>query len=170
MRETQRHGDAFEYYYSLGDKRNFASVALHCNCSVRAVADWSKAFNWQLRITQRDLDINKDTEKKTNKAIVNTKADYRAGIAEDLDELTTIRQRAVKLIGDATEAIEKGEIKIADVKGLESVVSSLKKLHDLNRDYVKLDLLLIGEADQHIEISSGNPAFYFGDKINEDDI
>lgn len=145
MQETKRHGDAFDYYYSLGDKRNFASVALHCNCSVRAVADWSKAFNWQLRITQRDLDINKDTEKKTNKAIVNTKADYRAGIAKDLEELETIRQRAVKLIGDATEAIEKGAIKISDVKEFDSVVSSLKKLHDLNKDYIKLDLGLVGE-------------------------
>lgn len=145
MRETKRHGDAFDYYYSLGEGRGYPQVASKFTVSRTSVKKWSKEFNWKTRIIQRDLEINKKTEEKTNSAIVNTKADYRAGIADDLVELTTIRQRAVKLIADATMAIEKGEIKIADVNEFGSVVSSLKRLHDLNKDYIKLDLVLIGE-------------------------
>jgi len=145
MQETKRHGDAFDYYYSLGAERSYPQVASKFTVSRTSVKIWAKEFNWKNRVIQRDLEINKRIEEKTDSAIVNTKADYRAGIAEDLEELTTIRQRAVKLIGDATEAIEKGTIKISDVKEFDNVVSSLKKLHDLNKDYIKLDLVLIGE-------------------------
>jgi hypothetical protein len=170
MQETKEHGDAFDEYYAMGDGRSLRSLADHRDVTIRTLARWSKKFNWQERIIQRDLEINKRTEEKTNKAIVNTKADYRADIKENRDSLKTIRQRYEKLIADATEAIEKGEIKATTVKELDSIASSLKKLHDLDKDYVKLDLLLTGEADSHMEISGGKPAFFFGDKINMDDI
>lgn len=39
---------------------------------------WSKAFNWQERIILRDINNGKELEKKVDKAIVNSKADYRA--------------------------------------------------------------------------------------------
>lgn len=145
MQETKRHGDAFDYYYSLGKERSYAEVGRKLGVSKTSVDKWGKEFNWQFRITQRDLDINKKTEEKTNKAIVNTKADYRAGIAENLQSLKTIRQGYKKLIDDAIEAIKKGEIEINNAKEFDTVISSLKKLYDLDKDYVKLDLLLVGE-------------------------
>jgi hypothetical protein len=143
--ETKQHGDAFDYYYSLGEKRTYVSVADRLHVASRTVERWAKAFNWRERIIQRDLEINRRTEEKTNKAIVNTKADYRAEISKDLESLAIIRERFEKLIGDATEAIQKGEIKIHDVNELDRVASGLKKLHDLQKDYINLDLKLIGE-------------------------
>lgn len=145
MVETKRHGDAFDYYYSLGSDRSCQQVATEFTVSRTSVQKWKKAFNWIERIIQRDLEINKKTEEKTNKAIVNTKADYRAGIAKDLDSLSTIRQRYEKLIADATEKIEKGEIEAEGIDDLDRLASSLKKLHDLNKDYINLDLKLVGE-------------------------
>lgn len=145
MQETKEHGDAFDTYYAMGEDRSFVSAASQCSVSERTIARWAKAFNWKNRIIQRDITINQRTEEKTNKAIVNTKADYRAGIAKNLESLTTIRQRYEKLISDATAKIESGEIKAETVKDLDSIASSLKKLHDLDKDYIKLDLLLVGE-------------------------
>ena len=124
------------------------SLADHCGVTSRTLLRWAKAFNWKERIVQRDLEINRKTEEKTNKAIVNTKADYRAEIAKDLKSLKLFRQRSEKLIADATEAIEKKQIKITSVEELDRVVSSLKKYHDIQKDYVNLDLKLIGEDPQ----------------------
>ena len=123
----------------------YVSVARHFDVSSKTVQRWSNAFNWKLRIIQRDLEINKRVEQKTNTQIVNTKADYRAGIKTKLASLEVIRQRYEKLIADATEAIESGEIKIHDVNELDRVTASLKKVHDLDKDYIVLDLKLIGE-------------------------
>ena len=145
MKETKRHGDAFDYYYSLGNERSCQQVGIKLAVSRNSVQKWSQAFNWPERVIQRDLEINKRTEQKTNTAIVNTKADYRAGIAKDLASLKVIRQRYEKLIADATEKIESGAIEAKDVGDLDKLASALKKLHDLDKDYIKLDLLLVGE-------------------------
>lgn len=145
MVETKRHGDAFDYYYSLGAQRSCQQVGIKFTVSRNSVQIWKREFNWDQRVIQRDLEINKKVEDKTNTAIVNTKADYRADIKNSRDELEIIRQRFEKLVADATEAIEKGEIAIHDVNELDRVASSLKKLHDLNKDYINLDLKLVGE-------------------------
>jgi hypothetical protein len=144
--ETKRHGDAFDYYYSLGEGRGYPQVASKFTVSRTSVKLWSKNFNWKERVIQRDLENNKKVEEKTNNAIVNTKADYRAGIGKDLKSLELFRQRAEKLIADATELIENGQIKIKSVEDLDRVTSTLKKYHDLKKDYIKQDLELMGES------------------------
>lgn len=148
MEETKRHGDAFDFYYSQGNERSYLAVARRVHVGERTIQRWARSFNWQTRIVQRDVEVNKRTEQKTNTAIVNTKADYRAEIKEDREGLVVIRQRYEKLIADATEAIEKGEIKIHDANELDRIAGSLKKFHDLNKDYIKLDLELVGERGE----------------------
>ena len=98
MKEKLRHIEAFEYYYSLGDKRNLNSVAVHYKFSERSMAKWSKNFNWQERIEQRDIANAKSLEKKTNKTIVNTRADYRAEIKTQLSILKAILNNVIKEI------------------------------------------------------------------------
>lgn len=56
MKETLRHKEAFEYYYSLGPTRSIPQVARQYSVSVAAVKKWSRAFNWQERIEQRDIE------------------------------------------------------------------------------------------------------------------
>jgi len=65
MKETLKHREVFEFYYSIGDKRNLSSVAVQYKFSERSIAKWSKLFNWQERIEQRDIEIGKELEKKT---------------------------------------------------------------------------------------------------------
>jgi nitrate reductase NapAB chaperone NapD len=142
MKETPEHIEAFEYYYSIPN-RNLRAVAQKFNKSLTAVNNWNKAFNWQQRVEQRDLANAKEIEKKTNKTIVNTKADYRAEIKTQLGILKAILNQAINDIK------EKRIIKVANTNELKDVVNSYEKLS-------KLDLLMMGEATERSEDISIN--------------
>ena len=122
MKETLRHKQAFEYYYSLEEKRGLRKVAQEYDVCRSAVGKWSKAFNWQERVEQRDIEIAKKLEAEVNKAVVSSKADYRALIK--------------KVVKEFEERLEAGKIRIAKPEDL-SIMA-------------KLDLLMMGEAtDKH---------------------
>ena len=147
---------AFDAYYAMGAKRDLKGLSVDLqgteNFSDRTptyktLRNWSSANNWQEQCKQRDIENAKKVEAKTDREVVKTKAGYRVEIGEIREELKVFRQRVEKLIADATDAIEKKQIKIGGIPELDQVVSSLKKFHDMNKDYVKLDLQVIGEGD-----------------------
>jgi hypothetical protein len=120
MKETLKHKEAFEYYYSLGAGRNLPSVAVQCGVSEKSVATWSKTFDWQARIEQRDMENAKRLQKATDDTVVAVKARYRK-----------IVQTA---IGDFVKRMKEGEVKVISIMDLERLI--------------KLDLLLMGEATE----------------------
>ena len=117
MQEKLKHTEAFEYYYSLGDKRNYQKVADKFQVSHTSIRKWSKNFNWKERIQQRDFQNAKELKKKTDKAIISEKANYRKIIKG--------------AIGQFVKKLQSGEIEIKNVQDLEKLV--------------KLDMLLMGE-------------------------
>ena len=131
--ETLRHTEAYDYYYSLGEKRSYPKVALKFTVSRTSIKKWAKNFNWQKRVEQRDIENAKSIEKKTNKIIVNSKADYRAEIKTQLGILKAILNKVIKDI--KKEKI----IDINNIDDLKDVISSYEKL-------CKLDLNLMGKA------------------------
>lgn len=136
MVETKRHGDAFDYYYSLGAERKYGSVADRFKIAKRTVEIWAREFNWQTRIIQRDIEINRKTEAKTNKAIVNTKADYRADISLTLQPVKAAINTVIVINKETGE--QEVNLKIDNAKDFSLMIGALEKL-------VKLDLLIIGE-------------------------
>ena len=52
--ETLRHQQAFDYYYSLGDKRSSQAVAKQYAVSHAAARQWCTAFKWKDRVVERD--------------------------------------------------------------------------------------------------------------------
>ena len=124
MKETLRHKQAFEYYYSLGENRGLRKVAQKFNVTLTAVANWSRAFNWQERLEQRDIENAKKLEAEVNKAIVSSKADYRALIK--------------KVVKEFEERLKAGKIRISKPEDL-SIMA-------------KLDLLMMGEATEREEL------------------
>jgi hypothetical protein len=136
VEEAKQHGDAFDFYYAEGKNRSFVSVACHSGVSERTIARWSKAFNWQTRIIQRDVEINRKTEEKTNKAIVNTKADYRRDINLTLQPV----KAAINTVIVINKETKKPEVKlkIDTAKDFSLMVNALDKL-------IKLDMQLVGE-------------------------
>ena len=124
MKETLRHREALEYYYILGDKRTLQKVADKFTVSRQSISKWKREFNWQNRIELRDINNGKKLEAKTDKAIVSSKADYRALIK--------------KVVKKFEEKLKDGKIRI-------------ERPEDLNV-MAKLDLLLMGEATEDIDI------------------
>jgi transposase len=54
LKEQEHHKKAFEYYYSLGEKRNFKQVAEELKVSIGSVKLWSQTFNWKRKLRERD--------------------------------------------------------------------------------------------------------------------
>ena len=128
MRETLRHREAFEFYYSLGNRRTLVAVSRHDGSCVRAVAKWSVVFGWQDRVHQRDTENAKRLAAKTDAAVVSTKAQYRGIIRGAIDKW-----------------VEEFKLKKIEV----DTVMDLERL-------VKLDLLLMGEATERSEHDISN--------------
>ena len=125
MKETLKHSEAFEYYYSLGAERNFKLVESKFKVSNMSVARWSKAFSWQERIEQRDVANAKKLEAKIDKAIVNSRAEYR----------TLIK----KVVREFEKKLKAGKIRIDKPEDL-SIMA-------------KLDLLMMGEATEKQDVT-----------------
>ena len=126
MKEKLKHREAFNYYYVLGDKRTLQLVAAKFTVSRQSISKWKRKFNWQKRIESRDMKNGKKLEEKTDKAIVQSKANYRALIS--------------KVVKKFEEKLKDGKIRI-------------ERPEDLNV-MAKLDLLLMGEnpEDNNLEI------------------
>jgi len=153
MIETLRHKEAFEYYYSLGDKRSCHKVGIKFAISRQSIEKWAKNFNWKERVGLRDIDNGKKLEAKTDKTIVNSKADYRAEIKTQLGILKAILNKVI-------QDFKKNEIlDVENVKDLEKVINSYEKL-------CKLDLLMMGESTERGELKILNAKQKLMDKIN----
>jgi len=55
--EQEHHRKAFELYFSLGPKRSYKEVAQQMSVSPSAVKLWSKSFDWQKRLGERDAEV-----------------------------------------------------------------------------------------------------------------
>jgi hypothetical protein len=153
MKETLRHKEAFEYYYSLGLTRTLPQVDQKFTVSLTSVKNWSIAFHWQERIEQRDIEIGKGLEAKTNETILNTKADFRAEIKVQLSIFKVMLNKLIEKFKN-NEGLE-----IENLDNLKIVVDSYIKL-------VSLYLTLIGEASKIEEIELKDAKEKLINKIN----
>lgn len=126
MKESLRHREAFEFYYSLGEARSMQKVADHFNLAKSTVHTWSKKFNWTERIEQRDFEIGRKLEEKTNDTI--------------LDEKAKLLAITKKLRTDFAKRVQKEEVQVESVQDFERIV--------------KIMLLLMGEATEKTEQES----------------
>jgi hypothetical protein len=141
MIESLQHKEAFEYYYSLGEERSLLKVAPKFTVSTTSLKKWSAAFNWQDRVIQRDIEISKGLEKKTNSTIINEKANYRRIIREaiqsmgDIDvkcakDLETLVKLDLLLMGESTEKTD-NKVSIDNV----SLEDKLKMIEKIKNGY-----------------------------------
>jgi len=119
-RESFRHAEAFNYYYSMGSLRTMKQVAAKYGVSLTAVKKWSQAFDWSNRIELRDVENARRLEKKVDTAVVNAKASYRKIIQLSISKF---------------------------VLQLQAQKVNIETIQDLER-LIKLDLLLMGEATE----------------------
>lgn len=123
MKETLLHLEAFERYYAMGKQRSFVSLAGLCGVSEKTVARWSIAFDWQLRVEQRDIENGRRLQRMTDDTIIAAKAKYRKIVQAMLASFVT--------------KFTEGKVELSSVSDLERLV--------------KLDLFLMGEPDMRTE-------------------
>jgi len=160
MIEKPKHIKIFELYYSMGSDRSLNK--LHQKYpkdtpTIDTLKNWSRAFNWQARVEQRDIENSRALEDKlkpkTNKIIVNTKADYRTEIKAQLGILKALLNKVIKDIKNESA------FDIGSVNELKDIINSYEKLS-------KLDLLMMGEATERGELNITNAKQKLVDKIN----
>lgn len=146
MKETLRHTEAFEYYYSLGNRRSYPQVALKFVVSRTSIVKWACAHKWAKRVQQRDIKIARRLKKKTDTAVVNSRADYRKEIKENLRLLKAILGTALRKVVDKDGNLIKTELVVSvnNAKNVAAIIQAYEKL-------VKLDLLICGDATERIE-------------------
>jgi len=128
-KENSLQREAFEIYYQMGDKRSLRAVSEKIDRTERTVAGWSRAFSWVDRVSQREIEENKNN------------ADNNSILAQTVDAKTKYRIMLNNLLAMASRKIASGELKIRNVQDLERVV--------------KLDLLLMGESTEREEHIGG---------------
>jgi hypothetical protein len=125
MKETLKHTQAFEYYYSLGEKRSLPQVARKFTISETSVKKWSQAFSWQDKLQCRDERVAYELEKKNIAKIVEDKTKI----------LDTIRALFNQFeLGLKPERV----VKIKDSDGIEKEVYAPKVEVSKISDYTKL--------------------------------
>jgi hypothetical protein len=120
-KENHLQQEAFELYYSLGDKRSHKLVAEKIGRTERTIAGWSRSLNWVDRVKQREIEDAKNEALSTG-----------ALNSQTTEVKTRYRLLLNNLIKKTADKIAKGELSIRNIQDLERVI--------------KLDLLLMGEA------------------------
>ena len=123
-KENPLQREAFEIYYQLGELRSLKKVADQIGRTERTVAGWSRSFNWVDKVSQREIEENKN-------------ANSNSILAQTTDAKTRYRIMMNNLLAMASRKIASGELKIRNIQDLERVV--------------KLDLLLMGESTERGE-------------------
>jgi hypothetical protein len=158
MRESLKHQEAFDYYYSLGKDRTYRSVADRFKVGKRAVERWGSEFNWLERIQQRDISNSREVQARTDRVVVNSRADHRKDIRLALQPVKAAINKLVQKNPDTGELELKIEMKTP--KDMALAISSLEKL-------MKLDLVMMEEADSRTD---HKVVFILPGDITEDDI
>lgn len=122
-RETKEMQEAFEYYYSLGDKRSYEAVAKKFGKSPSTIYNWSKSFNWKERIKLLDAKAKAESERQLINDIVKEKADL----------LKVVKATLARYV----QNLQKGEVNPKTATDLEKIIKSI--------------LLLLGEATEKVE-------------------
>ena len=126
QREQEHHQKAFEYYFALGEKRNYEAVAEKFGVSVSSVKLWGRSFGWKKRVKERDLEVARTMAQRSLK--------------DEVTHRTRNRQLVQLALVQLAKAIAGGKVKMT--------LSDLDKL-------VRLEAFLADEPDSRQEILVG---------------
>lgn len=108
--ESLEAAEAYEYYYTLGDKdRSISKVMEHFGYSQHRVECWSVWYNWRARTVARNYEIAERLRRKTNNEIIKDKIEYRK----------IIKALLVSFVNE----VKAGKIKCKSIKDFVNLVS-----------------------------------------------
>jgi hypothetical protein len=136
VKEQPHQLKAFEHYVSLGEHRSCEKVAAEFGVAQSTVKLWSKSFDWQDRIRERDVQIAREVATRT------------------LTDDTNRRERSLQIIHLAlvqlAKAVVEGSVKMSlgDLDRLIRLESFLNDLPDSRSEVVFGDLK--GKSDEEL--------------------
>jgi transposase len=156
--EQEHHKKAFEFYYSLGETRNYGKVARKFGVSVQSIKLWGQSFNWRKRVNERDAEvvrimatkaINKEVSSRTRNLQIVQMALVRLAkaIAEDKIKMTLADlDRLIRLESFLTEGVDSRQEVL--IEGLEN--RPLIELQSMIKQEIRLleDLGIMDEEGQ----------------------
>jgi hypothetical protein len=101
--EIPTNAEAFEYYFAMGDNRSYEKTAEHFKVTKTTVQNWAESFNWQARVEIRNIEINKEIERRSKKENIATRAKMVADIDAALAMTRTLLNENLKTINDKIE-------------------------------------------------------------------
>jgi len=117
---------SFHIYYGLGDERTIKQLSVLTGESEHKLKSWRRRFSWERRVRALDSKVISLIDEK---------------FGDLYSEVKGICQQVIfDLMGAAKDDIESGELKIRNIKDLETVM--------------KMDMLLRGEATERVESKS----------------
>lgn len=129
LRQSERHAQAFEFWVALGADRTYAEVARRFQVSVQSIGTWSRAFDWEKRLSEREKIVQDLVAQKAVEDEAKSRADA-------LKICRAVQVRFAESLNRGTALIGAGDFEKA----------------------VKLELLLRGKATDRTELIGG-PAF-----------
>ena len=106
----------------MGEARSLESLAAICKVSAKSAKKWSKEFNWQKRIAERDAEIADALAKKAKASTLATKLEYRKLVQATLSPWV--------------KRVKAGQAGVESVRDMDCAI--------------KLDLLLMGEPTKNV--------------------
>lgn len=166
-KESMKSIEAFEYWLALGGKGNFGKVADKFGVTERTVENWSSNFNWIEQAKIRREEIKAELAKKTNKTIVEIKAELEKDINAGFNVYRMLWNRFTSKINTYLKALHEYNEKKAANPNDESIdppafpagleIETLKDSDDWVRSYerfVKLQLLIRDEATENVGLTT----------------
>ena len=137
----------FNIYYAMGKDRSLVKLEQllrekfpnnpELNPSIATLKRWSRQYNWQLRIQQRQVEETKRLRDQIINDIVDEKAEYRKILRGILSEGI----KSIKKLKD-----EKRILDIKHMRDYRELVSAVREL-------IELEMELVGERDEGITVN-----------------
>ena len=115
MNERENHKKAFEFYYGMGEGRNYRKVAEEFGVSIGAVKLWGRSFGWKRRVADRDAEVARSLAGQS--------------LSDGVERATRDRKIIEMALVRVAQAIAEGKVKptIADLDRLIRLEELLRK-------------------------------------------
>ena len=135
-KEQPRQEQAFEFYCSLGERRNYAKVAAEFSVSLSSVKLWARSFRWKQRVKDREIQIAREMASRT----ISDEVNHRER------NLRIVQMSLVRL----AKAIVDGEVRmtLSDLDRLIRLESFLRDEPDSRQEVVFAELK--GKSDEEL--------------------
>ena len=157
LEENELTLKAFEIYYNQGLKRSYKRTAKEVSVTIPTIFNWSKKFNWQTRIKERNNEFSNDLKEATTNNVIGIKVRYSNAVAtlvKDFllycDEMKKIYELKRREWNKKNMMYRQDRVANPDPGPKPKPFTIIKDISDLEK-IVKLELLLLGESTDRKE-------------------